>query len=915
MTRCILRSWSPAASYRLLVLMTLAGWSSAAFGQLPTAQMTTISPAGAQFGTSVEVKVAGSNLDEADRLFFSHPGITAEAKMTVGNDITPAKPVGGRFKVQVAGSVPPGTYEARVVGRFGVSNPRAFVVGLYQEDTDGGANKQREKAKQVPLDSTINGYVDANTRDFFKVSLQSGQRVLIECAAQRVDSRMNGTLKLYDAAGKELMRSKDYFGDDPFLDFSAPQQGDYYVTLSDATYRGGAEYFYRLTTHLGPHLDFVFPPSGLAGSSGQYTLYGRNLPDGIPSKLSINGEQLEELQVSIPLPTGEESQKLSLEGHVSPQGVPLDSYEYRLNTSNPVTVYFADAATIAEAEPNNDAQTVQTVTAPCEVVGRFFPARDIDWIQFTAQKGQVFHIEVFSHRLGLATDPRIIVQRVTRNDKDEESVKQLSIADDPRDRNSRINSDFDTSTDDPNYRLKADQDATYRIGVWDQFGAARNDPRNVYRLAVREATPDFRLVAVPQTVNTPVNANLVGMGSACLRKGGTTTFTVRAERRDGFNGRIEVQVENLPAGVTTRGASIAGDQTTTNVIFEAAEDAADWSGIVRVVGKAQQGDQELIRYARGGAVVWGTGNRTQQPPAFRVTRDIALAVMPEPAPTLVTTSENKTWETSRGGQVEIPIKVTRRRDFKGDLKLVSTGLPKDLKPGDLTVKGDAAEGKLTVSATKRNAKAGLYTFYLRADAKGKFARNPDAISASEQEQKRLEALVKQLEEAASEAAAEKADKSSQAAAAKLKQAQAAKDAADKQLAAVKKANAPKDFNFVTISPPIRLHIVDTPLKLSVAAPEVSVQQGGLAEIQLGLERLFGFADKVDMSIVVPKSVKGLKAAKLSLDKDTAEGKLKLTVQEDATVGDHTIKVRAKAKFNKIDVQAEQSVVLKVAAKS
>ena len=175
--------------------------------------------------------------------------------------------------------------------------------------------------------------------------------------------------------------------------------------------------------------------------------------------------------------------------------------------------------------------------------------------------------------------------------------------------------------------------------------------------------------------------------------------------------------------------------------------------------------------------------------------------------------------------------------------------------------------------------------------------------------------MKQFEEAATTATEDKAAKGNQEAAAKLKQAKAAKEAADKQLAAVKKANAPKDVNFVTISTPLRLRIVDTPLKLSVTEPKEAVQQGGQVEIPLGLERLFGFADKVDVSIDVPKSVKGLKAAKLSLDKDTAAGTLQISVQNDATVGDHTVKVRVQAKFNKIDVKVEQSVVLKVAAKS
>ena len=971
MTRCLLRIRPSAFVFGPSMLLICVISAGIAYGQLPRTQLTTIFPPGAKYGTEVDVKVSGADLDQIDSLFFSHPKITAQPKMSSGNDITPARPVAGQFTVQIAGSVPPGIYEARVVGRFGVSNPRSFVVGLYDETQDGGGNSQREKAKLLELDTTVNGYVDNNSRDYFKLPLKGGQRVLIDCSAQRIDSRMNGTLTLFDSKGKELFRSHDYRGNDPFIDFTAPQEGDYYLSLSDSLFRGGGEYFYRLTTHLGPHLDFVFPPSGLPGSSGEYTLFGRNLPGGKPSELALHGERLETLTVNVPLPGETDSRELSLSGFVSPVGSVLDSFDYRLNTSNPVTIYYADAEVTAEVEPNDDESNVQSVSAPSEIVGSFFPARDIDWVQFEAKKGQEYYIDLHSHRLGRDTDARMIVRRVTKNDKGEESIKELANVDDPRDRNSRINSDFDTSTDDPSYRLRADQDAIYRVGVWDQFGASTSDPRNVYRLVIREANPDFRLVVVPQALLTPVNANAVAMGSASVRKGGTTMFTVRVERLDGFNGEIEIHTEGLPAGVTTRGAWLGAADTTTSLVFEAREDVADWAGTARVFGKAKQGNTELVRYARGGSVVWGTGNRTQDPPAFRTTRDIALAVIAEPSPAWVEVGDEKVWETSRGGQLEIPVKVVRRRDFKGDLKLVATGLPKELKPADLTVKGDAGEAKLAVNATKKNTKTGVYTFYLRADTKAKLTRDADAVPAAEQEQKRLEALVKQLTEkyktatqaqkaaiAAAEAtvkavgqseqalkaaqaggsganvkeaeqalaeakkkaqqaaeAKQKAEQAAKAAAAKLKQGQAAKTAADKQLAATKKTNAPKDFNFVTISTPVRLRIVGSPLRLTASSPDAAVKQGTDFQVTVNLERLYGFADKVELSLEVPKSAKGIESQKVSLEKDKATGTLGVKIQGDASTGEHTITVRARAKFNKIDVEATQRILVKVEAAS
>ena len=39
---------------------------------------------------------------------------------------------------------------------------RLFVVGLHEEQREGGGNSQRAKAKPIALDTTVNGHVDAN---------------------------------------------------------------------------------------------------------------------------------------------------------------------------------------------------------------------------------------------------------------------------------------------------------------------------------------------------------------------------------------------------------------------------------------------------------------------------------------------------------------------------------------------------------------------------------------------------------------------------------------------------------------------------------------------------------------------------------------------------------------------------------
>ena len=110
-------------------LLLLSVFVPTAWAQLPVARLNTIFPPGAQLGVPVEVTANGTDLDDAKELRFSNPGITAAPKD------------GTRFAVTAASGVTPGIYEARVVGRFGASNPRAFVVGDRPEIQDAGTNK------------------------------------------------------------------------------------------------------------------------------------------------------------------------------------------------------------------------------------------------------------------------------------------------------------------------------------------------------------------------------------------------------------------------------------------------------------------------------------------------------------------------------------------------------------------------------------------------------------------------------------------------------------------------------------------------------------------------------------------------------------------------------------------------------
>ncbi len=937
-----------SASRRALLLFTiglLTASPSYLLAQLPTPTLTSAFPPGGKQGTSLDVTIAGTDLDDAGQLIFSHAGITAQPKMTEGSEFLKPRPMTNQFVVSIAADVPPGAYELRAVGRFGLSNPRAFTIGTFDEIVEDTANKQRTSAKELTVPIVVNGRIEAGSMDYYKLTLKQGQRVIVDCRAQRIDSRADATFILYDASGKELTRVRDCEGLDPVLDFTAPADGDYVVGLYDFIFAGGADYFYRLAVHSGPQVDFVFPPSGVPGSNGKYTVYGRNLPGSQPADgLMIDGSPLEKVAVDIALPGDEVSaRQLAMRSLVQPRGAMLDGIEYRLGTAYPTTVYFARAPVVTEQEPNNAPTAAQRIAVPCEYVGQFYPARDADCVQFDAKKGDVWLIEVIAHRMGLDCDPSLIVQRVTKNAQGEEVVAELAQIDDPADRATRIGTDFDTSTDDPDYRLVVDQDASYRVLVRDQFGDSRSDPRSVYRLLIRQAEPDFRLVATPVSSQVAAqNQQNVPIAAPVLRKGGSTIFDVKVDRRDGFKGEIQISAEELPPGVTCPGAVIGGDISSAPLVFMADENAASWAGSVRIVGKATIDGKEVGRYARGGAIIWGTANRQTQLPEYRMTRDIALSVMEKETDVAkVQVAEDKIWETSRGGSLEFPVKVSRYGDFKGELKLVAVGLPNELKPADTTIAAAASDAKVKLAVTNAAAKSGTYTFYLRADTKIKYARNPEAVAVAEEEKKEFDEMLKQLAEtikaataardaavsaaqeavkvketepakaAEAEEAKAKADLALKELQGQLKQAEQQKPVIAKKVDDLKKAAAPKDVNVAVISAPIKVRILDSPIKISATAPAAGVKPGEKVEIPVKVERLFGFEDQVEFSFEPPAGVTGLTANKPIVAKGQADGKFDITAANNATPGEHTITIRAKVKFNNVNLESTEKIVVKV----
>jgi len=323
----------------LAVLAAAAGSAAAqqaASPQVPQPKIYALQPAGAKSGTTVDVRIAsGTDLDGVDRLIFSHPGITAKPLQEEPGRLYPqGRNVEGKFKVTVAADVPAGIYEVRAAGYFGITNARRFAVGDREEFHEKEPNNDAATAQEPPAGAWINGTCDAQNYDNFRIQAKKGQRNIAQVQALTLDSRAQIMLTLLDPSGREIRRVSGSRLRDAFLDFTADQDGAYIVRVNDLLFRGGDEYFYRLSIGTNPWIDFVDPPVVKPGAETPVTVYGRNLPGGAPAEgLEIDGRPIEKLAVTIQAPAVPE---LPVETLLRPGDASSDLISWRLPGSNPV---------------------------------------------------------------------------------------------------------------------------------------------------------------------------------------------------------------------------------------------------------------------------------------------------------------------------------------------------------------------------------------------------------------------------------------------------------------------------------------------------------------------------------------------------------------------------------------------------
>ncbi len=315
--------------------------------------LTHMHPAGVMRGTTTQVKLSGKFDPWPCQVWTAVPGIV----FTAGKEA-------GSFDVTVSPEVPAGPHLIRAFNDEDVSAPVAMVVDSTPQILDVEPNDDFRAPQEVSVaTATINGkHEKGGDVDSFAVNLKKGQVMVAWVEAYLLAAGFDAMLRIVNQGGEALAFSHDHTTMDPFLVFTAPEDGRYivqtmghkYPASSDINFAGGDDCVYRLHLATGPVVRNTWPLAVQRGGKRSVTLDGWNLTAPVA-----------EIEESVP---------------------------------SAFPVIFSDVPEVSETPES------QTMIVPSAVSGRIEAAGSEDRYQFTATKDLKLELSVTGPRYGSEID-------------------------------------------------------------------------------------------------------------------------------------------------------------------------------------------------------------------------------------------------------------------------------------------------------------------------------------------------------------------------------------------------------------------------------------------------------------------------------------------------------------------------------
>jgi hypothetical protein len=638
-----------------------------------------VRPVAVQVGQTTECEVlARYNLSGAYKVFVTGDGVTA----TVMDEPKPAKPNASRRQVstlkvrfQAAADALAGVRDVRIATPQGASTLGQIVVVRDPIVREAANNDTLQTAQPVSLPATVCGAIEKREDvDFYKFKVAAGTALTFHVRCQRLENRIHDLqehadpiISLRNAAGSVLASNDNYFFGDPLLHYRFPTAGEFYLEIRDTRYGGNPYWQYCIEINDRPFVTCVHPLRLNPGRATRLRLIGYNLP----------AEPFTSLRLPPDTPDGPLWTTLPL-GSDKSNVVPL--VVSRL--PGPKSEEWGVRSEEKKVIPSLPTPHSSLLTAPCGISSCIPSEDEADRYSFEAKAGERFTIAVSARPYQSALDSLVRIV----NDKGRVLIEN----DDARDRYVHADSRIEN--------WSAPASGRYTIEVRDLHG--RGGENFVYFLTIVRSEPYFELE--------------IDSDKTLLAPGLASTIFVRAVRKNGFAGEIQLGVEGLPTGVTAHCGRILADGRDGCILVRAAPDAKQAAVNLRIFGTTPRpdGKGKLEATARPLQEIYMPGGGRYHYPADMHTLSIGdpldiQSVTISPASVTLQPGESK----------RVEVAIQRRPGFKGNVTLdtvyqhLNTIYGSSMPPG-VRIDDKASQTLLTGEQTKA-----YLTFRAATDAK------------------------------------------------------------------------------------------------------------------------------------------------------------------------------------------------------
>lgn len=640
---------------------------------------------------TVRLTFEGTNLDGVTEIIGAPAKIVAEGRTAT------------RLQADVTLPADVGIASLGLKSPQGNSANLSLFVDRYQAIAETGPQDSPRIGMQVKLPATLVGVIHkAGDADYFRFEAKAGQEMAIQ--VQPIGSKLEPMLELTDANGKVLAASAN-----GLLGYNCITAGTYALGIRDKDFRGGADFTYRLSVGDFPIITGVRPLSAERGKDTNVDLVGVNLgaqrrvrfappADALAgSKHNVPLPKLAEKPVGVALIVAGEFPEMPLVRDNATIAVPGTATGVIFEPNNVHTIDFKakkGQLLVVEVEARRlgspldsiieilDAKDkpVQRATLRC-VARTFVTFRDHDSVSSGIRLEYWNEMAIDDY---LYVDGELVRIKQLPKGPDDDCLfyaaggQRLGFLDTTPTHHANGTPMYKVSfhppgttfppngmpvfhipyrNDDGGPGLGKDSrlffdppaDGVYRVRIRDARG--QGGDLFAYRLTVRPPHPDFSVRFDPTAPS--------------VEKGGSLSINVTAMRLDGYDGPIQVKLDNLTPGFDAPATFIEAGQESTTFPLYAAPTATipDKQVPLKLIAKATIDGKEVMREAVGGL------------PKFAAPGDI-----------LTTTSVQEV-TIKPGQETKMLVTIERRNGFAGRIPLDVRGLPHGVRVLNIGLNG------------------------------------------------------------------------------------------------------------------------------------------------------------------------------------------------------------------------------------